>query len=524
MAAFDVPFRAVRAANGMVVTADQAATHAGMSALDRGGNAVDAAIAANAAMAVCAPHLCGMGGDLFALVWDGTDVHALNASGRAGSGADAAALRAEGHTAMPMRHHPAAVTVPGCVDGWVALHERFGSLPLDVVLGPAIRLATTGFAASPLLAGSLALLDEVGRSELHELVAQVTGPGAVVVRPGAAAALRAIVGIGRDGFYGGEFGSGLVTVTGGLLSEADVTARHAEWVEPLSATAYGVDLHTVPPNSQGYLTLGAALVAEQLDLPDESDDPRWAHLLIEASIVAGHDRPDVLHDGADGDELLTRIVARATTADTELASGRRSPASAGDTTYLCTADADGAAVSLIQSNASGFGSWLVETNTGINLHNRGLGFSLQAGHPAEYRPGRRPPHTLSPALATDSAGLRAVFGTMGGDAQPQILLQLATRLFGNRHGVADAIAAPRWALRGPATGFDTWDDGIPTSLAVEDHAPSSWFDDLSRRGYDVRRADRYSSEFGHAHAIVTTPHGYAGAADPRSIVGSAAGP
>ena len=325
MAAYDVPFRAVRAAGGMVATADQLATQAGMSALDRGGNAIDAAIAANAAMAVCAPHLCGMGGDLFALVWDGTEVHALNASGRAGSGADAAALRAEGHTAMPLRHHPAAVTVPGCVDGWVCATRAVRLACRSATSSPRRSGSPpTGFAASPLLAGSVALLDDVGRSQLHELVAQVTAPGSVVVRPGAARALRC-----DRRRRAGRRSTGASSAPGSSLSPAGCSPRPTSSLRmPTGSSrcrraAFGVDLHTIPPNSQGYLTLGAALVAEQLDLPDDPDDPRWAHLLIEASIVAGHDRPDVLHDGADGAELLARIVARATTADPELASGRR---------------------------------------------------------------------------------------------------------------------------------------------------------------------------------------------------------
>ena len=253
----------------MVATADQLATQAGMSALDRGGNAIDAAVAANAAMTVCAPHLCGMGGDLFALVWDGSNVHALNASGRAGRNADAAALRAEGHASMPFRHHPAAVTVPGCVDGWLALHERFGELALADVLAPAIRLAANGFAASPLLVGSVRLLDDRGRAQLAR--ARRAGRRAWCDR---AETGRSRERCGRSStrvataYYGGEFGAGLVEVTGGLLTEDDVIAPHADWVTPLTTSVFGVGLHTIPPNSQGYLTLGSARVAEHAGVPD----------------------------------------------------------------------------------------------------------------------------------------------------------------------------------------------------------------------------------------------------------------
>jgi gamma-glutamyltranspeptidase/glutathione hydrolase len=201
------------------------------------------------------------------------------------------------------------------------------------------------------------------------------------------------------------------------------------------------------------------------------------------------------------------------------------PTHDGDTTYLCTIDDDGMGVSLIQSNASGFGSWLVEPNTQVNLHNRGLGFNLIEGHPAEYAPGRRPPHTLAPALATHGDGrLAAVFGTMGGDAQPQILLQLAARLFRHGQSPAAAVYAPRWALKGPVTGFDTWTARQGPSVLLEGHGAERWRDDLSSIGHPTHIAPPWDSAFGHAHAITVTDDGMlAGAADPRARVGSVAG-
>ncbi|HAP78106.1 MAG TPA: gamma-glutamyltranspeptidase, partial [Acidimicrobiaceae bacterium] len=424
----------------MVASADQLATQAGLAAFALGGNAVDAAIATNAAIAVVGPHLCGMGGDLFALVAtpDG-QVHCLNSSGRAGSGASAEVLRAEGHRTMPFRHDIRTVTVPGCVDGWVALHQRFGTLPLATLLSPAVSLAEHGFPASPLLVGSASQLDAAAQQQLHELSGQARRPGARVRRPGVARALRAVAEGGRDAFYRGEFGNGLLSLGNGWFTEADLANPAPTWVEPLRIRAWGHELWTVPPNSQGYLTLGAAaLASEHIELPTDPDDERWAHLLVEAATAAGFDRPQVLHEHADGMALIQAIRGRAEMVHPERASQRQVPGSDGDTTYLCTADADGMAVSLIQSNASGFGSWLAEPATGINLHNRGLGFSLDPGHPAELRPGARPPHTLCPALATRDGQLVSVFGTMGGDGQPQILLQLAARLF--PHGQSPAAA------------------------------------------------------------------------------------
>ena len=518
-----LPQSSVRGSRHLVAAADQIAARAGDLIFERGGNAVDAAIATNAAIAVTGPHLCGMGGDLFALVHDGTGVAALNSSGRAGSGADADALRAEGHAVMPFRHDIRTVTVPGCVDGWCALHARYGSLPLADLLAPAIDLADNGFTASPLLVGSLTRVDAAGRANLGELVDAARRTGDLVRRPGVAGALRAVATHGRDGFYGGAFGTGLRTLGAGLFTDADLATPQAEWVEPLTAPMFGVTAHTIGPNSQGYLTLGGGILAAELDLPDDPDDERWAHLLVEAAKLASYDRLEVLHEHADGTALLDAIRARRGRIDTEHASSYWLAGSAGDTTYLCTAEVGGLAVSLIQSNASGFGSWIVEPNTGINLHNRGLGFSLESGHPAELAPGRRPPHTLSPVLATRENELVAAFGTMGGDAQPQILLQVAARLFLHGHSPAAAINAPRWALSGPGTGFDTWRDLDRQVVDVEDHAPRQWSDGLARRGHAVRRLAAFGSDFGHAHTVVVDGSGLAGAADPRCRVGAVVG-
>jgi len=525
MAGVQPPFSTVRSSRSMVASADQLATQAGLAILARGGNAVDAAIATNAAIAVTCPHLCGMGGDLFALIHDGSAVHALNGSGRAGSGVDAAALRAGGHTTMPFRHDVRTVTVPGCVDGWVALHERFGQLPLADVFEPAIHLAKDGFPASILLVGSLSRLDDRGRDSLSELSSQARRPGDRVRRPGVARALRAVAEGGRDGFYLGEFGEGLQELGAGTYTREDLDTPGSTWVAPLSTAAFGRVLHTIPPNSQGYLLLGAASLADQLDLPGDPDDERWAHLLIEAAKAAGRDRPDVLHEGADGVALLAAIAGRLGEIDPDIASPLPRRLLDGDTTYLCTVDEKRMGVSLIQSNASGFGSWLVEPNTQINLHNRGLGFSLEPGHPAELSPGRRPPHTLSPAIATMPDGrLASVFGTMGGDAQPQILLQLAARLFHHGQSPAVAINAGRWVLNGPVTGFDTWTAPDGPHVLIEGHAPTGWKVALDGRGHDARIEPPYDSGFGHAHAIVVGDDGFlAGAADPRTRIGSAAG-
>jgi gamma-glutamyltranspeptidase / glutathione hydrolase len=524
MTARQVPFHSARGNRCVVAAADQLATQAGMSAFARGGNAVDAAIAANAAIAVTGPHLCGMGGDLFAIVsTPGGDVVGLNASGRAGSGADAAAMRAEGLVTMPFRGDLRSVTIPGCVDGWIALHERFGLLALDAVLAPAIRLAAGGFPAGPLLALVVTFLDNAGKRELHELVDQAVRPGARVRRPGVALTLQAISRGGRAAFYGGAFGEGLVHRGAGLFSEADLQQRQADWVDVLTIDVFGVELCSLPPNSQGYLTLATTRLAADAGLPTDPDEALWAHLLIEAATAAGYDRPARLHDKADGAELVAEVIGRAELLDLAGASRRPASAAEGDTTYLCTADADGWAVSLIQSNASGFGSCLVEPTTSINLQNRGLGFSLVEGHPAELKPGRQPPHTLCPALVRRDARVAAVLGTMGGDAQPQILAQLVARLFHAEEPLATAVAAPRWVLRGPETGFDTWTGPLPPTVVIEDGASPAWIDGLRSRGHEVATARPFDGATGHANAIVIEPNGtFCAAADPRALIGAAA--
>ena len=513
----------------MVASADGLATQAGLAMLAMGGNAVDAAIATNAAIAVTSPHLCGMGGDLFALVSYHGHVHCLNSSGRAGSGASADAVRQGGHTEMPFRHDIRSVTIPGCVDGWVALHERFGSMPLATLLAPAMGLATKGFPASPLLIAAIGKLDSAARASLHEVVDQAAGIGDRVCRPGVGRALRAIVEGGREAHYRGDFGDGLLRMARQQLgtdwfTASDLQRGQADWVPALQVSAWGVDLWTAPPNSQGYLTLAAAALIAELDLPRDPDDEQWAHLLIEAAKVAGHDRPDALHEGADGHALLAAIGGRSSLLNRQRAASWPMSSSTGDTTYLCTTDASGMGVSLIQSNAAGFGSWLVEPNTQINLHNRGLGFNLIPGHPGELAPRRRPPHTLSPALATRDGSLAAVFGTMGGDAQPQILLQLATRLFHHGQSPAAAMGAARWALAGPVTGFDTWTAASGPLVQIEGHAPASWMSALAGRGHATRSLAPYSGDFGHAQIIQRGSNGFwVGASDPRSIVGTVAG-
>lgn len=514
-------------AGGLVCSVDHLASSAGAELLAAGGSAADAAIAASAVLAVTSPHMCGMGGDLFALVHDGGGPpRALNASGRAGSGADPDRLRAEGHTSMPFKEDVRAAPVPGCVDGWCALHERHGRRPLAEVLAPAIRLAEGGFPAAPMLAFTLDRIRHVAGCD--ELTTIAPAIGARVLRPGVARQLRTVAAGGRAAFYEGEFGERLVEAGGGEFVASDLERSQADWVEPLGVRTWDHDLWTIPPNSQGYLALAGARIAELaaaahggLPAPDEA---AWAHLLVEAARLAGHDRPAVLHEHADGAALVAddRLAALAARFDPHGPSGALAPTQGGGTIHLCAVDAEGMGVSLIQSNADAYGCHVAVPGTGVLLHSRGIGFSLEPGHPAEYGPGRRPPHTLSPALLTRPDGsLRAVLGTMGGDSQPQVVLQLAARLVAGGQEAGEAIAAPRFVLAAGPHGFSTW-AGERQRVRLEAHAPSAWADGLRERGHDVEVAGFDPAGFGHAHLIEVRTDGIrAGAADPRSMSGGA---
>ena len=514
------PVPAATGSAGLVCSIDRRASEAGLRMLAVGGNAVDAAVATAATLAVVAPNTCGMGGDLFALVGtgDGTPL-CLNASGRAPTGASAQRLRDEGHRHMPRQGHPAAVTVPGCVDGWLTLHERLGVLDLPEVLAAAHALAADGFAASADLAAAAG--DVAGVAGNTDIPTGLRA-GTTVRRPGSARALEAIATGGRDAFYGGEFGDGLLDLADDLFSPDDLVTPVADWVTPATVEAWGHRLWTVPPNSQGYLILAAAAVAQGLDLPDNPDHPDWAHWLIEAARAVGSSRPAELSDAADVADLLDPeridgLRRRVLAGDTPVTP----PAADGDTTYLCTADGR-LTVSLIQSNAQGFGSLLVAGGTGIFLHNRGLGFSLDPAHRACYAPGRRPPHTLSPTLVSTLDGRnRATLGTMGGDAQPQVVLQMLARLLHCGQSPAEILAAGRWVLLGP-DAFSTWTPGWRPPVALEPHVPAAWADGLTARGHPVAGLGENPKLSGHAHLIAVDADGtLSGAAEPRTDLATA---
>jgi gamma-glutamyltranspeptidase/glutathione hydrolase len=513
---------------GAVAAADRLAAHAGAELLARGGNAVDASLAAAAVMAVTAPHMGGLGGDLFAVIKEpGISPLVVNASGRAGSGADPERLRADGKTEMPFRHDISAVTVPGFVAGVTALHERFAALPLSEALMAACKLAREGFPVSPLLARASLVLEPDERESAFGGTAPLRA-GRRLALPRLADVFDAIAERGATGFYGGSAGAALLELGGGEFTEADLDGARAELLPALGLRAFEHELWTAPPNSQGYLALAGAWIAERLEPPAGPADGDWAVLLVEAARHAAFDRGEVLHEHADGSALLAeRRLAQRVEAIGRAPARRLGDAYRdGGTAHICAIDGDTCGVSLIMSNAAGFGSHLTLPRHGIFLHNRGIGFSLRPGHPAEYGPRRRPPHTLAPLLTTSADGaLAAVLGTMGGDAQPQILLQVLARMFAAGQGPQEALAAPRWILSGEGgNGFDTWrEDGLPI-VRLEHDCPRSWASGLKARGYRVEFARVGDQAFGHAQAIRIKADGeLEGATDPRAEVGAVAG-
>ena len=513
-------------AGAVAVTPHHLATDAALEILGAGGNAVDAAIAANAVQGVVAPQTCGIGGDLFALIHspDTPTPSALNASGRAGSGITADELRND-HVTMPERH-AATITAPGCVDGWVALSSAYGRLTLQQSLAPAIRAASEGFVASSELAASTARLHAMleGQPSAHPLYPSGVpiSSGESVRRPGLAETLRAIAAGGRDAFYQGDMAREIVSATEGVLTTEDLVRPHADWVEPLRIEVLGATAWTTPPNTQGYLALAASWIFEQLDPPADPTNPAFHHAAIEAYRSIAWERDDILSDPdtaplPPGDLLLPeRLASFVEQIDRSHTRPFPPPSPApGGTAYLCVRDAEGMGVSLIQSNFWGIGSGRSAGATGVFLHNRGAGFNLVPGHPNEYTPGRRPLHTLSPTLWTRDGRLTMLLGTRGGQFQPQLLVQMiAASLHANMPPDA-AQVAPRWQV----TGWQR--SGSPTVRLESRHADAT-ASGLVDRGHVVEWAEAYEAGWGPMSLIIESDRDVIGAADPRITTASAA--
>lgn len=515
---------------GVVAAPHYLASLAGIEALREGGSAVDAALAANLVMTVVWPHMCGPGGDLFAQVWSAKDrkLYGLNASGRAGGGMSAEAYRDLGHATMPQRG-VLAVTVPGAVDGWFSLHQRFGKLEFAQVARHAIRHAREGFRLTAFTAGAIRantdLLAEVGAGKATFLPnGQAPKAGDRLIQNDLANTLDQLTTQGRDAMYGGSLGARIqefLAANGGGLNAEDFARQRSEWVEPLSTTYRDVSVFELPPNSQGVTLLEILNMLDGFDVAQYQQlSAELVHELVERKKLAFSDRDQYVADPACGDVrvdlMLDRQRARARTRDigpTASAEVQRTVGRSvdGDTIFLCAADRDGNVVSLIQSLYAAFGSGVHVPGTGVTLHNRGFGFNLHRGHPNALGPGKRPMHTLMPGVAMRDGAPWLAFGTRGADGQPQTGLQLLLGLLDFDLELQAAMEAPRWAHGAPGGRYPA------SALVLEGRFPSPVAEELSARGHEVMLADAVDPVMGTAQTIqLDQARGYAMAVtDPR---------
>jgi gamma-glutamyltranspeptidase / glutathione hydrolase len=533
-----VPVPLARGARGAVVAPHHLATAAGLEVLSAGGNAVDAAIATNAVLAVVKPNACGIGGDAFWLIWDqasGTQ-YALNGSGRSPAAANAAALRAGGLRTLPYRG-PLTITVPGAVRSWGDAHRRFGRLGRDRILESAIAHAADGFPAWDGLIDSIEAMvgivdTDLGSGSAFGRVFRPAGrprrPGERIRLPALAMTLRRLADEGFDAFYEGELADRQVAslvAAGAPFAVADYRDHRSTWTDPIATTYRGVTVTTHPPNSSGIVALELLNILERFGSPAAAGDVDWVHLGIEAAKLAMADRDAFVCDPERRDVPVARLLDKGYAAElaTRIDPRRAAipPAATtplgGGTIYLATVDGDGSAVSLIESVYGGFGSGVVCPDTGVHFHNRGSYFSLDPGHPNSLEPRRRTLHTLLPGmLFRDGPEPWVVLGSMGGDAQPQVHAQLVSALVDGGVDVRTATSAARWFVE-PANHFDP-----PVEVRLEPRFAPAVVEGLRARGHPVTEVAAFDSLLGHAHAIELVDGGpaaggsLAAATDPRS--------
>jgi len=539
-----VPARLARGARGAVVAPHHLATQAGLAALAAGGHAVDAAIATNAVLGVVMPNGCGIGGDAFWLVWDevaGEQV-ALNGSGRSPGGISAETLRAAGLDRVPLRG-PMPITVPGAVRSWSDAHRRWGRLSRDTILAAAIEQAEAGFPAwDGLIRAVEGLWAEiegepwaVGFGRVWRPEGRPWRPGELIRLPALGRTLRTLADEGFDTYYDGDLGEQIASglqAAGGAHTALDLRRHHSDWGSPLTAAYRGVRVTTHPPNSSGMFALQLLRVLERFEPPVGASfggrgwsSASWVHLMLEAAKLAYADRDAFLADPTFRDvpveTLLSDRHAAALAARIRPRAADLAPTPVrtlvGGTIYLAVVDAAGNAVSLIQSNAAGFGSGVVDPQTGVHFQDRGASFSLTPGHPNVLTPNRRTAHTLLPGMLFREGERRpwVVAGSMGGDIQPQIHVQLVSALVDGGADIATAIAAPRVTVEP-----DSW-FGPPLTVLADGVLAAGVADELRGLGHRLEQV-AFDGGLGHEHAIELVEGGPAAGgslaafADPRS--------
>ena len=487
------------------------ASSAGLAVLANGGNALDAAIATNLVLGVVTPYLCGFGGDVFAIVWDG-DLHGYLGSGRSAGAISLDDTRARHGDAMPV-FGAETVTVPGGPRGWFDLLERFGSRSFGDLATRALTYARDGFEVSASEPFDESRMMYRTFDDWRAVYGDVT-EGTVLRQPAMARTIEALADGGPDAYYGGPIADAIVATVGaggGALAVEDLAAHEGEWVDPLWARYRDVDVVELPPPTQGTAALEALRILDGFDL-GSLDPVAREHVRIEATKQAMADRDhwitDPDHMAAGPADLLADAWVEARRAEIDPAragtpdTARPQP---GGTAYLCACDDAGLRVSLIQSNFIHFGSGVHVPEWGINLNNRGFSFTLDPERANALAPSKRPMHTLIPAMALRDGEPWLVFGSMGGDAQVGVHVQALSHVLDDGLDPADAIAAPRWRL-----DVGSW------AVKLESRAPDELRDGLAARGHDVTTTSEYDSGMGHAHAIWDTSGGYGATSDPRA--------
>ena len=523
------------AANGMVCCSQPLAAAAGIDMLKAGGSAVDAAIATNACLGLMEPTACGLGGDLFAILWDprAGGLAGLNASGRAPLAISIDKIPPEEDGTIPL-HSPYAWSVPGAAEGWFKLHGRYGRLELLQVLAPAIRYAEEGFPLSPVIAGEWywgADLhhEKAGFADVFMPAGRAPAEGELFRNPALARTLRDLAASGRPFVRSGRFAEAIVAYSranGGFFGSEDFERNEPTWVEPVSSDYRGYTVWELPPNSQGIAALQCLNLLETFDLASLGrDSADFWHVLIEAKKVAYADRARYYTDPAFAhvpvEQLISKQYAmgRVGLIDMERAAqsvshGDPLALNRKETTYLCTADRDGMMVSFIQSNYTGFGSGHAVPELGIGLQNRGNLFALDPAHPNRLEPGKRPFQTIIPAFITKNGVPLMAFGVMGGDMQPQGHAQIVVNLVDFEMNLQEAGDAARFRHSGSSepTGTTMSDGGL---VSVERGVPGVVVEELERRGHRFHRQP--PNQFGGYQAIYRDPARgvYAGATESR---------
>lgn len=527
----------VIAQNAMVATSQPLATQVGLEILRQGGNAIDAAIAANAMLGLVEPTGSGIGGDLFAIVWDAKTqrLYGLNASGRSPQSLSLEHFKQQGLVKIPS-HGPLPVSVPGAVDGWFELHKKFGSLPMTSILTPSIQYAKNGFPVSELIAyymqrSAPKLSQFAGFKETYMPNGKAPVKGQVFKNPGLAVTYEKIATGGRDVFYKGDIAriiAAYMQEQGGFLSYEDLANHTSEWVEPVSTNYKGYDVWELPPNGQGIAALQILNLLEQYDVESMGfGSEQYIHTFVEAKKLAFEDRAKYYADPDFNvipvDWLISKEYAqkRLKLIDNNQAAKRFDAGlNEGDTIYLTTADKDGNMVSLIQSNYRGMGSGMTPTGLGFMLQDRGELFSLKQGHFNQYAPNKRPFHTIIPAFITRNGQPWVSFGVMGGGTQPQMHAQIVVNLIDFGMNLQEAGDAPRMLHSGSSqpTGEIMIDGGY---VSLESGFEPSVRRELIKKGHVIRDA---LGSFGGYQAIMRDPKTgvYYGASESRKD-GQAAG-